>query len=149
MGEKDMSEHLVDGERAYPVWRIEAKWVEDGKHNPEYPNWYKGLPEGRVRNGTSHYKMYREDASKETVMRWAWNWTRGFKAVQDQSASDLKITIELKWYETWAIKWFNHYTFDTGQTDAEVMKSFSRFVARMEERNWRGRFTDGLDHDVP
>jgi hypothetical protein len=34
--------------------------------------------------------------------------------------------------DEWCLTWFSHYTFDTGQTDEEVLESFRNFVYRYE-----------------
>ena len=33
----------IDNEKAYPVYEIDVKWLQDGEHDPKYPNWYKVL----------------------------------------------------------------------------------------------------------
>lgn len=35
-------------------------------------------------------------------------------------------------YETWCCEWFNHYTYDVGQSDYDVIDSFEMYVRRHE-----------------
>ncbi len=58
-----------------------------------------------------------------------------FERIPPQDMNTLHIVeTELKYLgdDEWCLTWFSHYTFDTGQTDEEVLISFQHFVNRYE-----------------
>ena len=55
----------------YPIYTISWRWIQDGDHDPEYPDLYKDLPEGRVTNSTSTRKMFKEDQNLDDLKKWA------------------------------------------------------------------------------
>ena len=112
----------------YPIYRFSARWSQDGKQNLEYPIWHKGLSEGRVWNSTSFYKMYKvEPVNMEFELNLWWDNLNKKKFVNIQN-----LTLEQKLYriETWCLTWFEHWTFDVGQTNEEALDSFMRYVDR-------------------
>ena len=130
----------------YPIYTISWRWIQDGDHDPEYPDLYKYLPEGRVTNSTSTHKMFKEDQNLDDLKKWAQDtfidWTeKNNKKYQDKE-EDRKylwkniegLTIEIKdpKYESWSCTWFCHETFDVGQTDNEALNSFEQYVRRYE-----------------
>src|SRR3990167_6008579 len=117
----------------YPIYSIEATWVEDGKHDPECEWRNHGLPEGRVHNRSSFSKMFREEPGLDAVIEFGRNewwpnyviadkWSMG--PVAARNPTDIEITAKLVIHESWCCTWFSHYTFDVGQTDAEALDSF-------------------------
>lgn len=151
----------IEDEQAYPIWSITINWSQDGKHDPEYPKRYKDLPEGRIPNGTQYYKMYKEEDAD--VMKDAKESWEKLKAKEDViNPSEPTYNVKLVRHETWCLTWFQHWTFDTGQTDAEALESFDRFVSRMQNEpecclmgaedrwRWTGNGDDGDNHvDTP
>ena len=128
----------IDGEQAYPVWHISAKWVQDGSH-PEYPKWHEGLPENRFRTGADYHWMFREEMTQEQVEEFIREWWQKYSAekLSGVNPTDLQLECVFVRYETWCLEWFCHYTYDTGQTDHEAIASFERFVCRMKALNGR------------
>lgn len=137
---------LIDGERAFPIYEFSAEWVERGQHSPGKTNrWQQGLPEGRIRNATSHYRAYRETPLPRQLHKdiadW---WERCANRYHEKQPTAPILTIQFVHNETWWIEWFQHATFDVGQDDAAALASFRRFVRRMEDWNRReGRCVDG------
>jgi hypothetical protein len=127
-----------DGDPKNPIYNLRFRWNEDGEHDPKYPKWHEGLPEGRVWNSTSVYKMYRTDPGLAAVEQDARDWWEPYKVSdkrEGKNPSEPEITVEFIRNETWALSWFSHWTFDVGQSDAEALASFERFVARMQRLN--------------
>lgn len=128
----------------YPVYEISVRWIQNGDHDPKYPNWYKGLRKGRVRNCTGFTKMYKEkDKTLEEVWIDTKRWWRKYKKdkLKDKAPTRPLIKIKFTGLESWCLEWFCHWTFDTGQTDAEVLDSFYRFVQRKEALNLKNGHT--------
>jgi len=125
----------IEGEKAYPIYRISARWIQDGERDHNFEWQYEGLPEGRIRNSTSFYKMWKIRRSRKQLDEFVKKWFNGFlkhkKDIKNPELIELKI--EFKEYETWLLTWFQHQTFDTGQTDQEALWSFERFVMRKEK----------------
>jgi hypothetical protein len=134
-----MEQVYIDGELAYPIWEVTAKWNQDGKQDPKYPKWYEGLSEGRIHNGTNYTQMCKTDKSQEQIEKEANEWWQKYSIgkLAGKNPSDLVLTIKFVRYETWCLTHFCHHTFDTGQTDQEVLNSFEKFVRRMEDMNER------------
>lgn len=125
-----------DNEIVYPIYNFLFSWTQDGVQDPKHPNWYVGLPEGRIHNGTGFSKMFKEDQSQETLDQYAKDWYDKYIVREDKEIINpelVKITAEFSEYETWFLTWFCHETIDNGQTDEEVLESFERFVCRKEK----------------
>lgn len=116
----------------YPIYSIGAKWLQDGVDDLR-GRWYPfPPPEGRMWNSTSFHRMYKDDPGEESVRKWALEeWWPGYDEEKHPNASDLTITITRS-EETWCLEWFQHKTFDAGQTDSEALASFERYVRRYE-----------------
>lgn len=123
----------------YPIYRIIAKWSEDGTWIDENPKRYEGLCTGRVWNSTSSYKMFKEEKSKEELDSFLNEWWLSYLKLKNEEKiknPELKtLTIEYFEHESWCLTWFQHYTFDIGQTDEEVLDSFEMFVRRKETQS--------------
>ena len=138
--------YKIDGELSYPIYSFTAKWIQDGKYDPEYPNWNEGLPEGRVWNSTHFTEMYKEAKSQEELDAIAKEWWGKYLANPKTRIVNPELTeLTVKYYEheTWHLTWFQHETFETGMSDEEVLNSFEKFVRRKEEYNMRNRYEDG------
>lgn len=121
-------------EATYPIYRISARWEQDGEHDDGYPKWSEGLPEGRIWNSTGGMdRMFREDQDLDELRRWAVEeWWVGYveNKLADKNVGEPEITVEFSHRETWCLSWFEHWTFDVGQTDAEALDSFQCYVDR-------------------
>ncbi len=116
----------------YAIYRIDVKWVMDGSHEGEKPDsfWIRDLPEGRKRNGTGFTRMYRDDPGLEGIRQKVRDeWWPAFKK-KGENPSEPTITIERQPDDCWCLTWFSHWTFDVGQSDAEALASFARFLER-------------------
>ena len=124
--------HQIDGETSFPIYKFDFRWIEDGIQDPKYPNWYEGLSEGRIYNSTGFSKMFKEDKTQGWLDEYAINWWNEYLKKNDSIKNPQLLKIEAKFYEyeTWILTWFQHETFDMGQTDEEAIKSFENFVDR-------------------
>lgn len=133
-------------EKSYPVYKIGISWIQDGEHDPKYPNWHKGLKDGRIRNGTDFSRMYNMGKSEDMTedMKRFWKvmtetkqWWKDYKKRKPEckNPSKPKTTINFMGYESWCFSWFQHWTFDVGQTDEEALESFEEFVRSKEALN--------------
>ncbi|HUU93210.1 MAG TPA: hypothetical protein VM238_18605 [Phycisphaerae bacterium] len=132
-------------EPTYPVYRILARWIEDMKPNYNAAPWQtEGVPAGKIRNSTSHTIMFREEPTMDGVFEDAERWWAQFQPTRNGAADAIIIAIFVE-RETWCLGWFNHWTFDVGQTDQEALASFEVFVARKKDFNHQNpRIVNGL-----
>lgn len=131
----------MSDEAKYPIYSVDIQWTEDG--NEPHPQKNKPDPgEGRRWNRTGWSEMHREEQDPEALMekaRTEW-WPKyleqpgkvGQLPVGERNPNDLTIIVKLTHHETWCQEWFSHFTFDTGQTDAEALRSFAEYVSRHE-----------------
>ncbi len=136
-----------DGEKTFPIYSMSAMWIEDGKHEDTYEHNRKGLPEGRIRNSIIIQNLgFKEDPSNDELNKWGTDWWEEYKEKNlDKNPSDTITIIKLVEREVWWLTWFQHVTFDLGQSDQEVLQSFGRFVDRKEQINRReGKMVDGF-----
>jgi hypothetical protein len=127
-------------EQKYPIYSFSAKWSQDGKQSERFPD--KDLPEGRISNGTRFTKMFKEKQTEEQLQNYLKEWVEACLGRKMKKASQgLKnpelIHSKVEYVEdaTWNLTWFAHETFDTGQTDEEVLKSFNKFVDEKQRAN--------------
>ena len=127
-----MEDHKIEGVQSYPIYKFTASWHEDG--DAPYPNWKIGLPDGKIWNGTGWSKMYKTVPHQKEPELHILNWWEKYKneKLVNKNPSTPLLHVELYEYETWCLDWFQHHTFDTGQTDEEALASFERFVQRKE-----------------
>jgi len=151
---KELLDDLLPGEKVYPIFHVKAKWSQDVTKKDgdmrERPAWQtEGLPEGRLWNGSGWDKMPKVKAvdgciselTREVEEEW-WPTYRGQHA--DLNFADLKVTVTFRRWEVWCIEWFQHWTWDVGLADQEVLQSFDRFVDRTERLNRdEGKMVDG------
>ena len=123
----------IDGDKAYPIFRIQAVFDQDGYEN----------------NSSSSNRMYREMPSSEQSMKDAIEWwndlinnkNHGDKIPVIEKHPKLKFfELKLIEYETWCLKWFNHYTYVDGRTDDEVIASFHRFIQRKLPLHYKSEY---------
>lgn len=138
---KELLDQLLDGEKAYPIYRINTKWSQDITEKDCYlsPAWVEGLPVGRMWNSTSCYRMPKEASdddkvkfTRETMLEW---WPKYQVEHEGLNLTALEITVTFLRWETWCLGWFNHWTWDPGLSNANVLASFGRFVERTEQLN--------------
>jgi hypothetical protein len=126
-------------EKTYPIYTFSAKWIENGKWDPKYPHFYEGLPKGRINNSSSFSKMFKEEKTQEELDVFVKDWWEKYvKITKIKKPELLKLTATFKEYETWYLTWFQHETFDEGQSDKEILDSFERFVKRKEDLGENG-----------
>jgi len=151
----------IEGERAYPIYWLEAGWSCDGEQRDDYGGNHDGLPAGRIWNGTGCCRMFKEPQSRQQLMvclNALWTANAVEKAAEKGkwgNPAPCLLSYRFERWETWCGGWFSHHTFDTGQTDSEALASFKRFVWRMErlndEETTYETFTgsDGKEHTIP
>lgn len=137
-------------EKTYPIYKFFARWSEkaDTEQYKEYPNWTKGLPDGRIWNSTSFSKMYKEDQDQKELEGWMMDWWEKYCDGDKNKEKELKLfSLKVEFFEneTWHLTWFQHETFDIGQTDQEALDSFENFVRRKEELNEKSRWNEDKD----
>ena len=146
----------------YPIYSITARFVQDGDYPPEERarmKWWPNDPgQGRIWNSVHHTKMYREDPGQAEVGRWAredwWPKARDQerrvvpgKAIADDHPGEPIFEVVLTHHESWCCSWFEHYTFDVGQSDAETLASFGEYVDRHAfYQDWP--HGDDTDHEL-
>ena len=138
-------------DKYYPTYRVRLDWVQDGEHCLENPNRHRGLKEGRVHNGTSWNRMYRDRVADDVLVKEAREWWKTFEK-KGENPSRLKVVVEYVGDEVWCPSWFSHWMFDEGQTDREVLESFSRYVDRVQRKNvsnGHGETDAALGNDAP
>jgi len=131
--------NLLDGEKAYSIYNVEAKWSEGiGDRNVSgFPDrCFDGSPDGRIWNGTGWYDMPREPKTIDEIAHLAQEeWWPKYKvsgARNLDDLADLKITVEFKREEVWCLSWFAHWTWDVGLDDSQVLESFTQYVERTQ-----------------
>lgn len=126
------NKYLIEGFQAYPVYEFMFEWTKDVCGFPyTLP---QGLPNGSVSNGTQFRKMFKIEKSQKWLDDYAAK--RWQKYAYKNNVNILtKISAKFLEYETWVLTWFQHETFDVGQTDEETLKSFENFVSRKEKLN--------------
>ncbi len=133
----------------YPIYKVSMQWMDEKST----------LPHGRIWNCMSYSAMQKTEMTREEMNNFlieSWNKYKEDK-LKDKNPSTPILSIDFVEFETWCLQWFSHYTFDVGQTDAEVLKSFEDFVSRKEslsekeyclmgaDDRWRWKGTDGKD----
>lgn len=123
-------------EQYYPIYSFTAKWSELKNKQRDYlPFRQEGLSEDRVWNSTSWSKMYKEDQSNGVLDKEIQNWWAAYSSKEDIKLLQVELLylkVEIKEYESWNLTWFCHETFDLGQSDEDILKSFENFVERKQ-----------------
>ncbi len=135
----------IDGETAFPIFSVRVNWLQDGEHDARYPNWYIGLPQGTISNGTSWHVMKKEPVTLEQIQLEANEWWGKYSEEKRiPNIRDLKLEVKYFKNEVWNCVWFSHMTFDLGQDDKQILESFSKFVIRMEVLNEKLCYEQGI-----
>lgn len=121
--------------RQFPIYSFNMKWTEDDG--------------GRRDNSSGADVMFREHPDTEELDKIAqkrWDAMKGKESVRNPS--EPIIEIKHQWDEEWCLTWFSHYTFDDGQSDADLMSSFASFVDRTRTYNRNNqRKSNGFFYD--
>jgi len=143
------NEHIIDNEQAYPIYNIDVKWTEnnDCKCGKDECLKCKRQIDGRVKNGTSFYRMDKIEEPIEKIIEfykneWWPDYIQKYSDKKKDSVLDVSepiIKVEFLRYEVWCGSWFSHWTFDVGKSDWEVIRSFENFVSRMQNFNDNNR----------
>ena len=130
----------------YPQYDIGAKWIEpipaDKLNDPFYIHPCRQV-EGQMGyfwNSTSFSRMYRTDPTEEGVRKNINEWWEKYRVEKNIAIETCEMQITRQSDEEWCITWFSHYTFDTGQTDQEVLDSFWDFLMRKGVRIGMGEY---------
>jgi hypothetical protein len=133
-----METDLLSGDEypVYPIYKIRYEWPQEGKYC------HGGM------NGSSAVVMLREPSATEIAKR-AMKQAERLAEENNVHPSEVDVEVEFDRFEEWCCHWFNHYTWDRGLSDAEVLASFERYVWRMERLNQQNpHFTEsGYQYD--
>lgn len=135
METKENNTYLINDEIAYPIYSISAKWSQKGIQDPQYPNLHIDLPAGRIWNSSGFSFMSKEKLSDAELTIKATEWWTKFLDNKNNTINEVDNLIlngKFVRYETWVLTWFQHETFDIGQTDNEALNSFEQYVRRHE-----------------
>lgn len=132
----------------YPVYSFRARWEQEDDDHPT--------------EATSYSKMLRKPPGEEKLREELLGWYSYVEARDDRNQQPVSGGVELEaeftHEETWVLSWFQHWTFDVGQTDQETLDSFQRFVDRHRwyhgwhvaavlDESMKRRVRDRLGHD--
>jgi hypothetical protein len=107
----------------YPIYHLKLAWV---------------TPDGKP-DGTSGRVMVRWQNHHAEAVRVAFSWAEQSAEKAGIDPLEIEIAVRFVEVEEWCLSWFSHYTFDVGQSDAEAIASFSRYVSRTEAYNRRNQ----------
>jgi len=134
----------------YPIYKVAVRWEQDGEHDPSSPAWHGGLPAGRIWNFTRFERMYRDDPGGvkevERVVLKEWWPEYVVNKLSDKAPCNPQITVTGPRLESWCLSWFEHWTFDVGQSNEQAIESFEAFVRRYERKQGRNFFDDPNYH---
>jgi hypothetical protein len=122
---------LREGERMFPIFRIQVKWSEavpSGAEEHIHRVGEPAMPAGRFWNGTSWDTMERArrsgfDIAAEIERTW---WPKCVANKKPLEAADLSVAVTPLGKDVWCPGWFSHWTFDVGLSDGDVLESFER-----------------------
>lgn len=107
--------------RLYPIYRFS---IEFKYRNNSSDHW----KDNRITKNIM-YKSRRTNDQLDGSIR---NIINSLDEKYTEIHSMINYSYKLLRYETWCIDWFNHYTFDIGQSDDEILESFEEYVERYE-----------------
>lgn len=148
----------------YAIYRASATYHRelmsyDLSGNRDISQRCDGLARHRIRDRTDwHGWIYREDPGLDVVRENTSKvWGRYISDPASQrlpdfvprEPRDVEFFAECVEHEEWVLTWFSHQTFDVGQSDAEVLSSFQRFLdrkgVRMSDRYGHSHYDRGDD----
>lgn len=145
----------IGDEDAYPIYKINVKWGVKA-YAPQWleecgpDHWsFKGLPEGMQWNTTGTTIMFKD--ATDQVQPALDVFVTEFRSHHPEINNEyFKAEIVFLRHEVWCEGWFSHWTFDVGQTDDEILKSFSDYVHRIQQYNQKNGkiayFSDGRSY---
>jgi len=129
---KVANEQMIDGEKAYPIYRVEAKLKYDGVDD----------------DFVGSDRIYPVEPTTQKLLADVKDWWEAFlnmeRIGEDKTPIVHKhpILLELKVflveYETWCLKWFSHLTYVNGRSDKELKQSLHKYVNRKLPEHLRG-----------
>ena len=118
------NENMIDGEKAYPIYRVETRLKYDGVD----------------KESTSSDRIYPTEPTAGQLLTDVKEWWNSFlnseRIGENKTpiAQRYPILLELKisfiGYETWCLRWFSHCTYVNGRSDEELKQSFAKYVTR-------------------
>lgn len=122
-------------EQKYPIYQFEAYWLE--KLNPSQYSNTDDLPEGYLRNSTSFYDMFKVPKSDNALDAYLIDWWEKYlrRSGKRTKVKLLRLSHEFIFNESWCLTWFQHWTFDVGQDNADCLASFENYVERIKKYN--------------
>jgi hypothetical protein len=110
-------------EKKFAIYSFFARWNQDNYEN----------------NGSSFYKMYKEETTTEQLENDLQNYKQNIIDKQNKENHPVTEWLEIKYkyieHESWVLYWFNHMTYNQFETDFEVEESFSNFIYRKKTLN--------------
>jgi len=132
-------------DKKYPIYNFSAKWSEIKKDRTYSEKETKDLPDNQFWNSTSFKKMFKEEQTQEQLDIFIKNWWKKYAEFKKLDyVSNIILTSTFYEFESWVCTWFEHETFDVGQTDQEALDSFEQFVRRYENMQFKIPFPDPL-----
>jgi hypothetical protein len=145
--------------KKYQAYHINVVWTED-------------FEDGTRRNSCTIERMPKEKTNKKKIEQDVLEWSKEFfekNKDKFKNPRDVKLSIKYLGRLEWCPAWFSHWTWDTGQSDEELMTSFREYVYKhtyFSEENsvingaclmgakdiyrWRGGTDeDGTEHKAP
>lgn len=110
----------------YPIYNIDVKFRQDRTSNDYNKGswWIQGCKKNRQRNILFKTLMFKNDKTEEELLKYCeYMWKNHKKKNKHQNPSCPKFRFKLVDREEWCLGWFDHWTFDVGQTDSEVLQS--------------------------
>lgn len=128
-----MEEQVKIKDVLFPIYNISLRWLQPCESDKEYSKWQTAnAPSGMVFNSTDFYQAFREEPANSELDKIARDRWGNIK--EKYNGNSPVIMIHFSENETWWITWFQHVTFDIGQSDEEVLCSFRRYVRRKQEQ---------------
>lgn len=107
--------------RLYPIYRFLIKFKYKNSSDEEWKD-----------NSICHSIMYKESKTNDELDVIVGDIVNSlsdkYKFIHPFQSYEYKLLR----YETWCLGWFDHYTFDIGQSDSDLYESFEKYVRRYE-----------------
>ena len=127
---------MNEKEKKFPIYSITATWFENKNPERDYSDrQIESVPEGMVLDSTQFYKAFKTEPSEIELEKAVRDWWSRWSIYKNKrnGAQNPIIIIRFSENETWWLTWFEHVTFDVGQSNEEVLESFERYVDRKKE----------------
>ena len=118
----------------YPSVVLTSKWLQSKEEGKEYIyGWQiKDAPEGFYWNTSGWNTMFRLDVDFHEALLDSIDKHKARIFGKYPVVGEVEVTWIRREDESWCLNWFNHWTFDVGQSDHDVLMSFSAYVSRYE-----------------